>query len=45
VQYLLTGLAYMVIVLVVFLFFPVVRDLEDRLPDHDSLKKLDVSEV
>jgi MFS family permease len=33
-QFVLTGVAYMGVVLVVFLFVPVVRDLEDRLPDH-----------
>jgi len=39
VQFILTGFAYMAIVLVVFLFFPVVRDLESNLPDHDQLPK------
>jgi hypothetical protein len=34
VQFILTGVAYMLIVGVVFLFFPAVRDLEDRLPDN-----------
>jgi MFS family permease len=34
VQFILTGVAYMLIVGVVFLFFPAVRDLEDRLPDY-----------
>lgn len=38
-QFVLTGLAHMGAVLVVFLFFPVVRDLEDGLPDHDQLEK------
>ncbi len=42
VQYLLTGVAYMAIVLVVFLFVPVVRNLEDSLPDHDQMEKLPV---
>ncbi|MBN2548082.1 MAG: MFS transporter [Anaerolineales bacterium] len=41
VQFILTGIAYILIVLVVFLFVPVVRDLEDRLPDHDQAQKLD----
>lgn len=39
-QYILTGLAYMGIVLVVFLFAPVVRNLEDILPDHDRMEKV-----
>ena len=38
VQFVLTGIAYMAIVLIVFLFVPVVRDLEDRLPDHDRMQ-------
>jgi MFS family permease len=37
VQFILSGFAYMAVVLAVFLSFPVVRDLEDRLPDHDQL--------
>ena len=41
VQFILTGVAYTLIVLVVFLFVPVVRDLEDRLPDHDQAQKLE----
>jgi DHA3 family macrolide efflux protein-like MFS transporter len=36
VQFILTGVVYIVIVLVVFLFFPVVRDLEDLVKDHDQ---------
>jgi DHA3 family macrolide efflux protein-like MFS transporter len=43
VQFILTGLAYIIIVLVVFLFFPVVRDLEDRLKDHDQLNAAEVA--
>jgi MFS family permease len=39
VQFVLTGLAYMAAALVTYLFFPVVRDLEDHLPDHDQLEK------
>ena len=39
-QFVLTGLGYMLIVAVVFLFFPVVRNLEDLLPDHDQMEKL-----
>jgi len=37
VQFILTGAAYIMIVLVVYLFFPVVRDLEDRIKDHDQI--------
>jgi MFS family permease len=40
VQYILTGIAYMAIVLVVFLFVPVVRNLEDSLPDHDQMERI-----
>ncbi len=43
VQFILTGVAYIIIVLVVFLFFPVVRDLEDRLKDHDQLNAAEVT--
>jgi hypothetical protein len=39
-QFVLTGLAYMAVVLVVFLFVPHVRDLEKQLPDHDQLETL-----
>ena len=35
VQFILTGLAYMLVVGIVFLFVPVVRNLEDVLPDHE----------
>lgn len=31
----------MAIVLFVFLFVPVVRNLEDLLPDHDQMEKLE----
>ncbi len=34
-QFVLTGLAYMGLVAIVWLFVPTVRDLEDSLPDHD----------
>jgi MFS family permease len=37
VQYLLTGVAYMLAVLIAFLFFPTVRNLEDIHPDHDQV--------
>jgi hypothetical protein len=42
VQFVLTGLAYMITVLVVFLFFPVVGNLEQDIPDHDQLERLSV---
>jgi MFS family permease len=35
-QFILAGLAYMGIVLLTYLFVPVVRNLEDTLPDHDQ---------
>jgi len=38
-QFVLAGLAYMLIVLIVYLFFPVVRNLEDNLPDHEQAHK------
>jgi DHA3 family macrolide efflux protein-like MFS transporter len=40
-QYVLAGLAYIAIVAIVWLFVPAVRDLEDRLPDHDQMAKLE----
>ena len=40
-QYVITGVAYMLVVLIVYLFFPHVRNLEDELPDHDHLQKAD----
>jgi DHA3 family macrolide efflux protein-like MFS transporter len=39
-QFVLAGVVYMLITLVVFLFFPVVRNLEDNLPDHDQMQKV-----
>ena len=39
VQFVLAGIAYMAIVICVFLFVPAVRNLEDLLPDHDQLEK------
>jgi DHA3 family macrolide efflux protein-like MFS transporter len=41
VQFILTGIAYMLAVGIVFLFVPVVRNLEDLLPDHDQMQKLE----
>ena len=40
-QYVITGVGYMLVVLMVYLFFPHVRNLEDELPDHDRLQKVD----
>jgi DHA3 family macrolide efflux protein-like MFS transporter len=40
-QFFLAGIVYMTIVLVVYLFFPVVRNLEDNLPDHDQMQKVE----
>ena len=37
VQFVVTGVAYIAIVIVVYQFFPVVRNLEDHLPDHDQM--------
>lgn len=37
----IAGILYIGIDLVVFFFFPVVRDLEDHLPDHDQMKQVD----
>jgi DHA3 family macrolide efflux protein-like MFS transporter len=39
VQFILTGIAYILVVLVVFLFIPTVRNLEDLHPDHDQVTK------
>jgi hypothetical protein len=36
VQFFLAGIAYALVAVAVYLFFPVVRDLEDHLPDHDQ---------
>jgi MFS family permease len=40
-QFFFAGIGYMLVVLGVYLFFPVVRNLEDLLPDHDQLEKVD----
>ena len=40
-QFVITGIAYMLVALVVYLFFPHVRNLEDELPDHDQLQKME----
>ena len=41
-QFVLTGIAYMLIALLVFLFVPMVRNLEDLHPDHDQMKKIEL---
>ncbi len=38
-QFVFAGLLYMLIVLIVILFVPVVRNLEDSIPDHDQGEK------
>ena len=42
-QFIFAGVMYLVIVLLVFLFVPVIRNLEDQLPDHDLLEKLELA--
>jgi hypothetical protein len=36
-QFILAGIGYILIVVVVYFFFPVIRNLEDLLPDHDQM--------
>lgn len=38
-QFVLTGIVYMLVAVSVYLFVPHVRNLEDELPDHDQLQK------
>jgi len=40
-QFVLSGLVYVAIVVCVVLFVPAIRYLEDRLPDHDQLVRVD----
>ena len=40
-QFVVTGILYMLVVLIVYLFVSHVRNLEDELPDHDQLQKPD----
>ena len=40
-QFIFAGLAYTIIPLIVYLFVPTIRDLEDRLPDHDQMETLE----
>jgi MFS family permease len=37
-QFIFAGAAYTIIPLLVYLFVPIIRDLEDRLPDHDQME-------
>lgn len=37
-QFVIAGAGYMLVVLLVVLFFPTLRNLEDTLPDHDQLE-------
>ncbi len=41
VQFFLAGIAYALIVLAGYLFFPTLRNLEDTLPDHDKMQKIE----
>jgi len=38
-QFVLAGICYILLVLGVYLFFPIVRNLEDLLPDYDRMEK------
>jgi DHA3 family macrolide efflux protein-like MFS transporter len=40
-QFVLAGLAYLTLIVGVYLFVPAVRNLEDRLPDHDQMEQLE----
>jgi hypothetical protein len=42
-QLVLTGILYMIVAIVTYLFVPHVRNLEAELPDHDQMQKLDES--
>lgn len=39
-QFFFAGICYILVVLTVYFFFPVVRNLEDLLPDHDQLERM-----
>jgi DHA3 family macrolide efflux protein-like MFS transporter len=45
VQFILAGVFYVTIPLIVYLFIPTVRDLEDRLPDHDQMETVEKDPV
>jgi hypothetical protein len=40
-QFFFAGICYILVVLTVYLFFPVVRNLEDLLPDYDQMEKVE----
>jgi hypothetical protein len=40
-QFVFAGIAYVAITLFTVLFVPIVRDLEERLPDHDQMKLME----
>jgi MFS family permease len=40
-QFVIAGTIYVLIVLAVALFFPTIRNLEDQLPDHDEMARVD----
>jgi len=40
-QYILTGIAYMAVAILTFIFAPHIRNLEVELPDHDKMQKLE----
>lgn len=42
-QIVLCGLIYVVMVILTYLFVPVIRKMEDLLPDHDKMKKVESS--
>ena len=44
-QFVIAGVLYVAIVLVAVFFFPSIRNLEDRLPDHDEMARVEESEV
>jgi len=41
-QFVFAGVLSVLVVLAVYLFVPVVRNLEDLLPDHDQMQRLEV---
>lgn len=41
-QYILTGIAYMAVAILTFIFAPHIRNLETELPDHDQMQKIEV---
>jgi len=43
-QFVIAGVLYVAIVLCVFVFVPSIRNLEDRLPDHDEMETVEAEE-